>query len=530
MWKKQFRSKPTMEYRKRYKCPKCKDYSLYAIHDKACECENDCDVDDVETNKIMKKNDFKGYFTSEEIKNNFFVDDELNNKAFKDILVDRRPYVIERKQIDKLHEFTEKTHNIDEHLDDLMSRYLNRYEMKEDNINDFGYIISLIEDINYFIDCCHKDIILMNYGIEYANMHFRSGRFYYNNAVDHLFLANERIYTLMGIVYEYRFSSNLMQNSTYKINKYLQNCDKVNNIVIHKFMEETDIDFEELREIRGSNTHGLSYYSKEIVEDIRKNGAENYKFWDRDGNEVDKDLLVPKVYQITNYLEKLYDVLNELICAVGNKLELYNKNTIPMINKFLKIDPLNKPKKLYDIPDFEALSLKKIEILRKALIKDNKIVLDIFFRLEEALHCVVDVYNINSGTYFKEWHKAGISEIEGLVNIQYFLYSGALRSHACYDKIADYIKNEYNCEDIQYFSSFRKVSVKESNLNNKIQTILDSEDYKLLNKLRNCIFHNLRCGCLYGDSGLEYYNAVIFKALFENLKIQYDMVDYLLDI
>lgn len=188
MWKKYFRSKPTMEYRKRYKCPKCEEYSLYAIHDMACECKYDCYLESVEINEIMEKNDFKGYFTSEEIKNNFFVDDELNNKSLKNILVYDRPYVIDRKQIERLHEFTQKTHNIDEHLDDLMAKYLNKHEISQDNINDFGYIINLIEDINYFIDCCHNDIILINYGIEYANMHFKSGRFYYNNAVDLCFL------------------------------------------------------------------------------------------------------------------------------------------------------------------------------------------------------------------------------------------------------------------------------------------------------------------------------------------------------
>ena len=120
-------------------------------------------------------------------------------------------------------------------------------------------------------------------------------------------------------------------------------------------------------------------------------------------------------------------------------------------------------------------------------------------------------------------------EIEYLIDSEYFLYSALFRLHACYDKIAVYINDKYNChKKVKYFSSFRNTRIKKKDLNNKVKAILNNDDYKLLNKLRNNIFHNLRCGALYGNSILEHYNCILIKVLFENLQLQFELLNFLL--
>lgn len=44
MWEKMFRKGKSMDYRKRYKCPICGEYTLLIIHDEGCECEDGCDT------------------------------------------------------------------------------------------------------------------------------------------------------------------------------------------------------------------------------------------------------------------------------------------------------------------------------------------------------------------------------------------------------------------------------------------------------------------------------------------------------
>ena len=366
MWTNQFRSKPSMEYRKKYRCTKCQEYTLYVINDNKCVCKNHCDTYDIDIKNIMKKNDFNKYFTTEELKNSFSNYDEKANNILEKCLVDTRPYVINTQQINKLYKLEKRAHNTYEILDDLASIYKNKYEVNPNNINDFAYMINLIEDINYFIIRCLNDIILINYGIKYADQHFKSGRFFYNNAIDHLFLANERIYILMGIIYKYKFDKKLINNNTFIIKSHLKNCNQFQNKT-KRFIEDTDKNFEQLSKIKGNNTHSLSNYSKIILDDIEKNGNKGREFWNRNGNEVDKDLLIPKIYIITNYLEKIYDTLDELFSEIYNNLDEYNKKTLPMIDKFMKIDNINTNSKKYAPDDFNALTLKAIKIRKKSI-------------------------------------------------------------------------------------------------------------------------------------------------------------------
>ena len=65
-----FRNRDSLTYRKKYKCPKCKSYSLIIIHDSEFACENGCEDslcnnenEELLVNKIIDNNDYQGYYT-----------------------------------------------------------------------------------------------------------------------------------------------------------------------------------------------------------------------------------------------------------------------------------------------------------------------------------------------------------------------------------------------------------------------------------------------------------------------------------
>ena len=83
MWKKIFRKSHVLNYRKKFKCPACNKYALYVIHDKACKCAQGCNTRDFDIDQIMGKNDFDGYFTSKELEESFYTNDDLCNSLLK---------------------------------------------------------------------------------------------------------------------------------------------------------------------------------------------------------------------------------------------------------------------------------------------------------------------------------------------------------------------------------------------------------------------------------------------------------------
>ena len=133
----------------------------------------------------------------------------------------------------KIELFFERTSKIDDKLDDIVVNYLNYNNLKNVQlITPFGYIINLIEDIHFFINLCCKDVVLFNYGIKFASKCFYSGRFFYNNAVEHLFQALERIYVMLGIFFGFKFDIDLASNKTYKIEKFLKKTIAIKILVI----------------------------------------------------------------------------------------------------------------------------------------------------------------------------------------------------------------------------------------------------------------------------------------------------------
>ncbi len=118
MWKKMMRSMPSLTYKKKFRCPKCKEYTLLVLHDSACECENDCDLDTFYENKvseIISQNDFSEFYTSNEIIENFIEmnDDEINS-LFSKPTDDDLLKGLSKKQKEFIETYFKKTANIEE--------------------------------------------------------------------------------------------------------------------------------------------------------------------------------------------------------------------------------------------------------------------------------------------------------------------------------------------------------------------------------------------------------------------------------
>lgn len=528
MWKKMFRSNNGLNYRKKYKCPECNEYALYLIHDRACECENNCDTGDFDISKIMKKNDFFRYYTLQELEENFWNIDEDCNKLLKKITINNTLNLLTNNEKQTIELFFEKTSKFDDRLDDIMVKYLNVNNLKNvENITPFGYLINLIEDLHFFINLCCKDVVLFNYGIEFASKHFYSGRFFYNNSVEHIFQSNERIYVILGILFGFNFESELSLNKTFKIEKFLKKDSNYKNSpykIIFERLKGNNF-YNELKAIRDSNAHDLSHFSKVIDEDIKTNGNKNFEYWNRDGNVVDKDIYLPKIKNIIFCLNEFYNLLDQIILQVNNDRSVYQLQTFPMFEKFMKFDD-NINFREYNTKDFQKLEKKNVDLFSKLQDFKNPYINDIFFRMDEIVHCIRDSSHLTDNQFYNQWRYIGI-ELDGLMDEQYLLYSALLRQYACYDKLSRYIaKINIKYSDIEYFEKFDEVS-DISSVINKVKNILNNENYKMLFQLRNDIYHNLRAGCLYGDNGLGYYNMVLFKTVYENTITIYEFIDFL---
>lgn len=58
---------------KRFKCPECDEYSLHIDSFTFAECEEGCMIKDENIiSQILDTDDFEGYFTDEDLQNNFF--------------------------------------------------------------------------------------------------------------------------------------------------------------------------------------------------------------------------------------------------------------------------------------------------------------------------------------------------------------------------------------------------------------------------------------------------------------------------
>lgn len=531
MWKKMFRSKSSIDYRKRFLCPECECNSLYIIHDSACECENGCDDSLINIKAIFREDNFDGFFSSDYIREHFWIDDNKLNDMFSAIIKDNRYKLLSDNEKQKITDFLfKRTSQIEEKLDDLVVNYLNENSLKAvpPEMTVFGYLINLLEDMHFFINLCCKDLALFNCGIIFAPIQFYSGRFFYNNAIEHIFQANERLYVILGILYNYTFDDDLSRNKSYKIENYIKSNTEYKKSDVKKILESLKSNqmYDTIKSMRQINTHDLSYFSKTIEDQIRKDAVKALEFWDRDGDEVDSELYLPQIRNLIFCLEKHYDLLDLLIFKIRQETNIGELNSFPMIGKFME-KKLQSTLKQYNVQDIEKLEEYKLRLLYKLSNYGDVLIGDIFFRLNEVVRCIFDYCNIENQVFYQMWISKANLNLNDLIDKQYLLYSALSRIYSCYDKISRYLANHYpEYSDIKYFQDFEKISEK-SSLLNKIKEVLNDKQYKLLNELRNDIYHNLRAGALHGDEGLKYYNNYLFIIVFENTKKIFDLIEYL---
>lgn len=519
MWEKIFRKENSLVYRRRYKCPMCGEYTLLLIHDKACECKNSCDVNESNIEYVKNKNDYEGYFTKEEITDGFWIDYDEMDTIIKDCIIRPPATLITEKENESLWKIFEHTDGLDNKVDELVIKYLNFYNLNEvEQYNPYCYLISLLEDLLYYINLSCKDIVLFEVGVSQAkspNNVMYSGRFFYNNAVDHFFQANERLFVIFGIIYNFDFKEDLIQNKTPKIKKFIKKNENYKCFFDSYILKLNSNNFyRELKDIRDSNEHALSYMNRKIILE------EDKEKWNIDGDEADKILYLPIIKNIIFCLDIFNDIFNIIVEKIDNK-ELYNLNSFPMFTQFLKWDDNFKFKK-YDIEFY-----KKIENYNKKFLlyisgfAGNDLIKDIYFRLDETVHCIRDIYNnLNNSLLIS------MMNFNGFIEIDYIIYSAITRIYSCYDKVSLYIASMYKeYEKVEHFQDFADINNNQSAIMRSINNILMNKEYLKLQELRNNIYHNLRAGVLYGDDGFDYYNIILTQVIFENVLMLYELLD-----
>lgn len=533
MWRKILRSEESLNYRKKYKCPVCKEYSLRIIHDLACECEHDCDVEDnsnKEIKKIIENNDFKGYYTLQDIDNLFNkIDNNKVNKLFKKITDDPLLKGMSDEQKNEIENLYSKTIKIDSLLDDVTVKYKNKYCIKEcDDLTSFSYVINLVEDVHHFLNLAWNDIGLFYYGSNLVKEKFYTERFFFDNCVDHISASEERIYVFLGIYYDFKFSTNLSVNRTMKIKQYLKTQRDFKNSEMKRLLKvaaETSI----INKIRGKNIHDLSYINNKIITDIEKN-RDKAELYNADSTKIYKSKLKPDLPKILKSINKYYDVLFEIIKIIGNNN--FNDKNIPMLEIFWK-DIINVApvETQYSYDFIHNLEEKSAWIFDRIMVLE-KYNVDVFFRINDIIHCITDIYNIETGFYF-ERYKIDEKESKFIFQVdkQYLLYIASIRLYSCYDKLSKYLNgfdNRY--KDIKYFSNFSSFTFSKNNdYDQKIENIITNKYFQRLEDLRNNIYHSLRPGCMGGKVAMQHFNNVIMQVVFENTRIVLDFLVFIIE-
>ena len=534
MWRKKMRSYQSLTYRKKYKCPICNEYSLHIIHDLACECENECDEDDydkLEIESIISKNDFEGYYTLQDIDDLFYgIDNNSVNRMFRKITDDPLLKGMSNKQKNEIESLLAKTIDIDSQLDDVTVKYMNRYNVKEgDKLTSFSYVINLVEDIHHFLNLAWNDVCLFYYGSNLVKEKFYSERFFFDNCVDHISLAIERIYVFLGIYYNFNFVNNLSNNRTINIKQHLKKNKDFKESKI-KSLVDCAAGSSIIQDIRGYNIHDLSYLNNKIMKDIEKDSTKT-GYYNQDSTYINKLELKPELPKILKTIKQYYDVLFEIIQMIDKNS--FNEKNIPMLEIFWN-DILNsKPVKTQYSYDFcSNINLDLSSIFVQLPLLENKYNIDVFFRINDIIHCITDIFNIEGGHYFNRYH-LNIRESSFILQVdkQYLLYSSIIRLYSCFDKLSKYLNGiDERYMSIQYFSDFNTFSFIENNIiDQKIMSINNNEFYQKLEEFRNNIYHSLRPGCMGGKDAINHFNNVIGQIVFENTKIVLDFLKFIID-
>lgn len=540
MWKNNLRKNYERKtYRKRYKCPKCDEYTLHIEHDSFGECENwgDDINSEEEISKIVKKDDFDGFYTSEEIKESFFDIDEDAN-GIMTMLRNRVKHdsIYSKKQVKGINEFFEKSWNIDELLDDYTIKYFRKFTEREKRddvhgLNNEEYILNLIEDAHFFVNKAVNEMVLFEYSLKYKeNIIIYPGTFFLSNCNFHIISSWERIINILSIIYDIEYDiNNLKNNSFSRLHKKLRKNNKFQQSGIYKSLDNIKSNgmFKKVDDARKSNDHDISEYLTKIskLDDEKKNDP-NFNFYNE---------LIPDSKELLENIRVIYEALEEIIKYYDNMI--LNEDKHIHIIEELKvdyktdynsiIDEVNSKKDLRQHVELKCLFDDILSFLYKlkSIIKnkDNKesfaYLFDITSRLLEISKCLVDIGDCTNKSIYKTYPFE-----DYIINQQYFVYASIYRTYACYDKLGRAIVKNFDFKDIPehyYFEDAVNIlktgeDTKYKEFASILSNVLTSKEFIDLSRYRNQIFHYIRPGAINGKEGLEIHEEKLIYLAYEN--------------
>lgn len=557
------RTEPSLTYRKRYFCNKCRKYQLCITSDIDGICLS-CGNTEKDVKSLIKKRDTNGYWLAKEIEKAFQLDyTEQATSMIKDLLFelnrldDRKVFFNKEKAL--LAECLYNSSDFDEVLDDLYIHYVKHYPDREDNtregINNLELLFHILEEAHvqanqlyhFFIGflCGAKsgdDALRNNPQMPLSNMF--SGKFFVENTAYVYIMYWERVVNLYSILFQIEFdpvpeknsfnflykklrkNSNFQKTIAYSIIGKIKNCGKFNEVddfrktYTHSISPQYIMVQKQLQEMHNkvNNNQNLDYEFTNIMKHILSQGNEFIEINKEIANimhsqiSAHAQIVLPPhlrdfdpidIKEIEQYFEQFLGIYIE-------ELDKLKKETDKLIDYTQIIMTQKENNKR-----FACSSVKQLphEIFVKLLYSDT------VFRLKEAVKCLGDSYNYDTGNFVKMYGDMD----DNVYNSENFLYFGCIRLYACYDKIAKIVKekkwlivkkkNIYITDIIQEISNSNQVS---NSTLNFIKDLGENEWFAQLSNFRNCIFHKLRPGTLNGYNGRNYYNKYIFLIIYNN--------------
>lgn len=562
MWKRMVRKYNGLTYRKRYKCPKCNNYTLHIEHDEYAECKECMHVSDININDIIEKNDYQGYYTSEDLEELF---DSIEEKANREI----ENLMLENGKMSKIGIFSEEEYKriikqllisveFDDLLDDTTIKYFRRHPERElrnnSGINDMEYWFNLLEDAHFFANKSLLGVIFYEFGTFKGSEHLKvnekspvfSGNFFITNSVFLCMSAWERVINLLSMLFNVSYDEVKPQNNTFKeLYDKLKKIEefKANDIYIIINDLKRKSTFSRLEKIRKECTHDISSYWRMIYKLSKEK---------RDYKKFNFDLeLKPITADIILHVEAIYKVLRTTIMIMEDKAKSNNCNikvpnimkefdiegidrTIPIINSQVKIYPneiqnlsesyiaiIRNLGDIFSRHENEERLNKSIDQLSPKHV--NKILyVDTVFRMKEVTKCLSDIVNCRTKSIYNIYPFS-----ETILNEEYFIYAAVFKIYACYDKIGKVIKNilhlktKGNCTyfDVIVKNIAENNFISESEITKSVINLLETDCFKDLCQLRNRMFHYFRLGAIYGDDGLAIFNERLIKLIYDNAKV-----------
>lgn len=513
-------------YYLKYYCNTCKSFSVRVHTDTVCECMNGCQIHikDVNFNK------YSGIFDREEI-NQKFYDNEFNilnmSKPFFENKFKFNFATLSKKESEAINDLFSQKYLTEIKIDDIIAKHfrINNLTDSPERMDNFGYVLNLIEDIHHFLIRACQDIALYDITLQYLDnketIPFHSARFFFYNSVESIWYAFERIIVYFGLKYNFEFKNNFELNTSIKIRDFLKKDSNCKNSKEYKQLKEyIDKNMNFIDDIRKNNTHNMSKHILDINQLVEKKPKEAFeKIFKPTGNTYDKNNFKPQIAKLIMAIKNLHNVLLIIADNFYNDTEFLENSSLPMLTEFEK--PIDNKftltlNKTFDLEELDKLKFKLFLKLSSVNTKhinntDIQLLYDIFFRLEDIQKCIVDTYNLENGYLYDLWTNEISPEILKFLDEKNLLYAALSRIYSVLDKLSKYVSSKYKINNIKYFKDLSSLcTIFNSDFLNKTIKLANSEEYKLMYILRNRIAHNLSSGALMGKEGIKYDNYYIY--------------------